>query len=166
MFQVKLPYCKTMATVSETPFGVQELDCPKVYDKPIPNKIILKVDILDLLHDRFDEPCFYYRDILYALFSGSKGYYDCNNIFMSYYRKFPSFRRIINDAFYYGDDSVPLFERVVYPIRQELNNHTAETIETLRNSGGKFLINTHDYVYFAFPIGSAVPDILGGEKIC
>lgn len=166
MFQVKLPYCKIMATVSETPFGVQELDCPKVYDKPIQNKIILRVDILDKLHDRFDAPCFAYREIIYALFSGSKGYYDCNDIFYSYYRKFASFRKIVNEAYYYGDDRIPLFERVVMPIRDELNKHTAQTIKLLHDNGGKYLTSTHDYVYFAFPIGSNVPEIPGGVKIC
>ncbi len=166
MYQVNLPYCRMMGTVNETPFGVPELDNPKVYDNPIPNKVILKVDLLELLKDRFDEPCFICRDIMYALFSGSHGFYDCNQIFYSYYKKFPSFRRIINDAYYYGDDSIPLFERVVLPIREELNKYMYYVITGLKDSGGKYLVSTHDYVYFAFKEGNYIPDKFGGIRIC
>lgn len=166
MYQVKLPYCRIMATMSATPFGVQEVDCPKVYDKPIPNKVIMRVDALEILHDRFDDSCFICRDILYALFSGSKGFYNCEDIFYSYYKKFASFRRVINDAYYYGNDSIPLFDRVVYPIRSELDKHKLEISDQLKNSGGKFLLNTHDYIYYAYPVGATIPDVIGGTKIC
>lgn len=149
-----------------TPFGVQEIDCPTVYEKPVPDKIILKVDILELLRDRLDDQCFDCRKLLYCIFSGGKGYYDCNEVFLSYYRKFASFRKLVNDAYYYGDETVPLFERVVKPIREELNDHTATMQDILKNAGGKYLIATHDQLYYAFISKELLPEVIGGTVIC
>lgn len=166
MSSVKLPYCKIEVQVTETPFGVMEIDKPTVYDTPIPNRIIYRLDLLAILHDRLDDQCFDCRVLLYNMLAGNHGKYDCNEIFLSYYRKFASFRKLVNDAYYYGDENATLFDRVVKPLREEINMYAEEMHRKLDSVGGKYLISTHDKLYYGFKYREMIPDLIGGTIIC
>mgnify|MGYP001048602589 CR=1 FL=1 len=166
MSLVKLPYCRVEVQVTETPFGVMEIDNPKVYDTPIPNRVIYRLDLLDILRDRLDTQCFDCRVLLYNMLAGNHGAYDCNEIFLSYYRKFPSFRKLVNDAYYYGDETASIFDRVVKPLREELNAHSENMHKILESAGGKYLIATHDKLYYGFKFQEMIPETLGGVVIC
>ena len=166
MSQVKLPYCRAVVNVHESPFGVPEVEYPNLYESPIPGKVIVRVDILDKLRDRLDESCFICRDLLYALFSGAKSYYDYADILMSYYKKFPAFRKLVNDVYFYGDDTIPLVDRVLMPLRKELNTYQQEISEYLHKKGGKYLTTSRDYLYYAFPSCWDVPKVERAVYIC
>lgn len=149
---------------TETPFGTVEISKPDLYDTPIPDKVILKVDTLDCLRPLLGSNCFICRDLLYSLLSGS--HEDINKLFASFYRRFPEIRAYVNDKFLYGDESVPLLERSLFPLRKQVDDYRVDVFNDLNSRGGKYLVTTHDYIYFAFKSTAVLPDIKGAIKIC
>lgn len=167
MLQVKLPYYpKIEATMSETKFGAIETTEPKIYDRPINGKIIVKVDTLDCLRELLGDECFICRELLYTILAGEHQIYNCEEVLASFYRKYSKITEYINEKYYYGDESVPLLERAVLPLREKVNDYYSKVVEQLSNSGGKYLLHTHDYVYYAFNTSAKLPDIKGAEIIC
>lgn len=167
MSQVKLPYYpKIIAIRSESPFGVQEVDKSTVYDQPLPDKTILRVDVLEHLRGVIPDTCFVDRDILYALFSGSTGYYNSHDILCSFYRRYEYFRKLVNDECYFGDETEELSTRILMPIRNDLNEWRDTVLKKLFDSGAKYLVESKDYIYVSFRKGTPVPDIIGAKTIC
>lgn len=163
MPQVKLPYYRITVPTHVTHFGVPEVECKNLYDKAVPDKVIVRVDNLNCLRGKLDDSCFICREILYNMLAGNKDY---QTILMSYYRKFQSFRILVNDAYYYGDDTIPIVERVLLPLRQEINEFAQKTSGKLKDAGGKYLVLSHDYLFYAFHDSSRVPEIEGAKYVC
>lgn len=165
---VKLPYYPAVnATQTETRFGSLEISCPQIYESPLPNgKKIVRYDMLTAVRKLWGENCFLYRDNIYKIVSGS-----CENdafhyeLFASYYRRYKGIRKYVNDLYYYGNKEVPIVIRTLLPIREILNEHNIEMQTKLKDMGGKFLVSTHEYIYFAFVQGMDLPD-WEGIKVC
>lgn len=163
--QVKLPYYPNiLAVVSETNTGVQEISIPEIYNKPLANgKIIVRVDCLRCLDNVFDNAAFIYRDIIYNIIAG-KG--DTCDAVSSCYRRFKEFREYVNNCYFFGDDSVPIVDRLVDPMRESVNDYMSQCKQMLSAMGGKYLITTHSYVYFAFNNKPNIDNIKGAITVC
>jgi len=98
--------------------------------------------------------------------SGSDANYVPQEIFASFYRKFPNVRSYINELYHFGDSSTPLFDRCVNPLVERVRDHREVTLNTFMNSGAKYLVETHDYIYFSFVNKDAIPDVNGVKIIC
>jgi len=143
-----------------------EISEPTIYDKPVIGKVILRVDTLDCLRNILGDDCFICRELLYTILAGDHVIYNVNDVFASYYRKFKPVREYVNNLYFYGDNTIPILERSILPLREKVNNYRKEVIETVCGCGGKFLVQTHDYVYFAFIPTAKLPDIKGAKIIC
>lgn len=163
--QVKLPYYPGILAISkETSSGVQEINIPDIYNKPLPNgKVIVRVDLLEALRDIFGDSAFIYRDCVYKVIAYND---NLNDLFASYYRRFPTFRAYVNEVYAFGDNSVPIIDRVVNPLREKVKENGVSVYETLYNMGGKYLLRTHEYLYFAFNTKPNVNCIKGAVCIC
>ena len=165
--QVKLPYYpKIVAQCRETTFGAIEINCPEVYEKPIEGMRVVRVDLLECLREVLGDNCFIYRDMLYKLISGSCSKEEHLDLFQSYYRRYEGVTAYVNELFYYGESEIPIVPRVLQDVREKINSHKVEVTNRLTSSGGKFLVNTHDYLYFAFKGNTIVPDVKGVYVIC
>lgn len=167
MLQVKLPYYpQTPVTVTKTPFGVQEISQPEIYRCPLSNRVIVCVDTLDCLRDKLGDECFICRELLYAMLSGKADPCSYSDLFACFYRRYPAVRSYVNEQNTFGDPTLPLLDRCIQPLREEVNNYAQSVISELVNHGAKFLVSTHDYVYVAFNTGTVIPTIKGAITIC
>ncbi len=167
MSQVKLPYYpKVNASVKETSFGVMEISTPEIYNSPLPGRIIAKADLLYCLHDIFGEECFVCREFLYSVVAGSCDKYDVAQLFASFYRRYPCVTEYVNEKYYYGDDSVPMLERCLLPLRDKVDEYGSYMYDKMKGLGGKFLVRTHDLLYFAFNSVASLRELEGVEFIC
>lgn len=149
-----------------TRFGAVEISEPLIYNKPIKDKVILRVDTLECLRETLGNDCFICRELLYTILAGEHILYNVNDVFASYYRKYKKVTAYVNEMYYYGDASVPILERSILPLREKVENYRNEIVDTITNSGGKFLVQTHDFVYFAFVPDARIPDVKGAKIIC
>lgn len=62
--------------------------------------------------------------------------------------------------------SIPLFDRCVSPLVERIKEYREEMLELFSNSGAKYLVETHNYIYFAFVVEDAIPKVNGVKVIC
>lgn len=139
---------------------------PTIYDAPIAGKYIARVDTLDVLKQVIGEPCFAYRKLVYAIVAGTDTPYDYRKVFASFYKKYPEFRGYVNDLYFYGDTSVPIVNRVVEQLRILINQYRKNMSDCFDGAGGKYLLYTHDFIYYSFKNNEVIPDREGVCVIC
>lgn len=168
MLQVKLPYYPhVIATYKETAFGAIEVNPADVYDTPIEGIRILKIDLLESIRSCVGTNCMLYRDLLYKLVAGS-----CDSmeehllLFESSYRRYSVFTGYVNELFYYGESSIPLVARVLNELRDKIDKQKDSVTELALSAGGKYLLHTHDYLYFGYKGNVTIPSIDGSSVIC
>jgi hypothetical protein len=165
--QVKIPYYpKVEAHTHETTFGATEVSCPQIYETPLSNIHIVRVDLLECLRDVLGDNCFIYRDNLYKLLAGSCTKEEHVELFASYYRTYKGVTTYVNNLFYYGETDVPIIVRTLEPLRDKINEYRDVMIKLLTDSGGKYLLHTHDYLYYGFRCTNNIPDVKGLKVIC
>lgn len=167
MSVVKLPYYpKLLVVTHETRFGAIEISEPLIYNKPIPNKVIVRVDLLVCLQDLFGTEPFICRELLYTILAGEHKIYDASEVFASYYRKYKMVTSYVNEKYFYGDDTVPIMERSILPLRDVVNAYRDKVFATLTDAGGKYLVQTNDFLYFAYTPEARIPELKGVKVIC
>lgn len=149
-----------------TKFGAVEVSENRIYNKPINSKVIVRVDLLECLRETFGNECFICRELLYTILCGEHAIYDVNSVFASFYRKYPKVTEYVNDIYHYGNNSIPILERAILPLRERVNNYRDEMMKILSSSGGKYLLHTHDFLYFAYTPNAKIPDVQGVKIIC
>lgn len=166
MLERKAPYYpRVILTSTETRFGAIESNNPTLYDTPLSDKIILKVDTLDVLKDIWGETILMSREKTYKLVSGHATDDEYRKLLASYYAKYSGFCNYVTDKYVFGDNSIPLISRIVDPVRKMIDTHSSNVAGILVSNGGKFLMRTHDYLYYAFRT-SDIPEIRGSTRIC
>ena len=158
-------YPDIILITTETRFGAKETNYPTLYDSPLPGKTIVKVDTLDILKDIWGTTILMSRDKVYRLVSGNISDESYRKLLCSYYMKYSSFCNYVTDKYIFGDKNIPLIRRIIEPARDIISLHTEEVCNTLKNSGGKFLMVTHDYVYYSYNHDN-IPELRGMTKIC
>lgn len=167
MSEQRAPYYPNVKLIAtETRFGAVETNNPSLYDKPLENKVIVKVDILDILRDYWGETILMSRDKVYRLVSGSISDEGYRKLLCSYYMKYSGFCNYVTDKYIFGDKNIPLIRRIVEPARDIISLHKTEVCSELKASGGKYLMETHDYIYYAFSASSSIPEVRGMTVIC
>lgn len=167
MYEVKLPYYpKVNAMATETRFGAVEVTTPRIYEEPIAGKFIVRVDTLTVLKERIGEACFAYRELVYAIVAGTDSPYDYRKLFASFYKKYPEFRGYVNDLYFYGDTSIPIIDRVVDKLRELITGYRDSVASCFDGAGGKYLLYTHDFIYYAFRNKDVIPKREGLCLIC
>ena len=163
--KVKLPcYPGVLAYQSETSTGVTEISTPDIYNKPLPNnKHLVRLDALSAIEDIIGESAFVYRELVYSVIAGTD---SINDMIASFYRRFPTFRTFVNDIFNYGNDAIPITDRVVTELRKQVFDYHNQMFNYFDRVGGKYLISTHEYLYFAFNSVPDIANIKGASIIC
>lgn len=122
-----------------------------MYEQPLKNgKTIVRVDTLYCLLDKVDESCFLNRDMLYAIVAGESDKYDINKLFADFYKRYPKIRKYVNDVYYYGDGTIPIIQRAIIPLREEIDTYAIGVDEILHGEHGKYLLKSRDYIYYAY----------------
>ena len=122
--------------------------------------------MLECLHDMFGAEPFICRELLYTILAGEHQIYNVNDVFASYYRKYKKVTAYVNEKYFYGDDTVPIMERSILPLRDIVNEYRDEVFNTLNNAGGKYLVQTNDFLYFAYTPEARIPELKGVKVIC
>ncbi len=126
----------------------------------------MKIDCLHCLDDIVGKDCFNYRNMLYTVLSGDNHDCDLNKAFGFLYGNFKDFTCYVNDKYHYGDDTIPIIERCVMPLRSTVDNYKKKMYQSLCDTGGKYLVETHDILYFAYMDTAVLPSIEEMEVIC
>ena len=165
---MSVPYYPNLCvTQRETRFGAIETSHPTLYKNPIPGKKIYEVDMLECLKEIWGDNILLARSLTYKLVSGSCSDDEYRALLSSYYRKYAAFTNYVNSALLFGDRSVPKITKLVVPARTLINSYTDKALIQIKDSGAKFLMRTHDYVYCSFPEQScAVLSIGGVRAVC
>lgn len=143
------------------------MSCPTLYDTPIDGMSIAKIDLLECLRGVLGDNCMLYRDMYYKLVSGScSTQAEHIEIFASAYRRFRQFTEYVNNIYYYGETNIPIIPRVLNPIRDIIDDYKSSVMTTMSAVGGKFLMNTHDYLYYSFKNNCEIPEMKGLLIIC
>lgn len=165
--QVKIPYYpKVVAQQRETTFGAVEVNCPDIYMTPLSNMTIVRVDLLECLRKSFGDNCFIYRDLLYKLVSGSGDKQEHLEIFASFYRKYSGITEYVNQIYYFGETDIPIVPRVLQEVRATVDDYKNNVAGIFESAGGKYLLHTHDYLFYAFRGNNTIPDMEGLTLIC
>lgn len=166
MLPVKLPYYpKVQAYLTETRFGTKMIDHPTIYDSPLPGKFILKVDTLNSIEDLVGYECFMCRDLMLNILAGECKD-DYNELVASFYTRFPKFRAYMNESYSFGDNDTPIIDRAILPLRRMVDEYSTAMMQTLHDMGGKYLLRTHDYLYYAFNVKPDIKALKGATIIC
>lgn len=167
MFPVKLPYYpKLNAQQKETRFGAIEITPADIYTQPIEGKKIIRVDLLYCLRDTVGPECFINRKFLYYILSGEPESCTVEELFASFYRRYPTLRTYVNDCYYFRNPEVPIVDRCVLPLRKKVNEYKDEMMQLLSSNGGKYLALSRDYLYYAFNDKLQLPDLEGVLYTC
>ena len=168
MSLVKMPYYpQILVTQRKTRFGVSEIQPQDLYENPITGKYIVRVDLLYSLQDLWGSKWLSARNMTYELISGNRDDNACARLLASYYRKYAEVAEHINnlDAFV-GDAEASLSQLVLEEAVKTVKNYELESSLYLSNRGGKYLVSTHAYLYFAFRSNpSAILDNLEGAVL-
>lgn len=159
-------YPNVMAYATETRFGAREIIPAGVYNKPIKNKVIIKVDLLECLRELIGNSCFINRELLYSVVSGSDRRFNSRKALASMYRRCRGMTRYVNDAYFYDDVDEDFVTGVVRPLRDTLTEYTAKVRGIMLDHGFRPLLVEEDFIYFAAPSGTTIPKIEGIEVIC
>lgn len=165
-------YPQIELTEKKTLYGAIESNEPTLYDTKLTeyNYPILKVDLLVPCKYKWGENIMTSRDLLYILVS-----HGCDvtaerysKIFQSYCKKYVAFFNYVMDETMFGNSEVPWIYRVMHPVRESIENYRKYVDDKVRNAPDtkvRFLMHTHDYVYYAYLRGKPI-DIEGGTIIC
>lgn len=147
-------YIQMQTEVHESPFGALECSSKNIYEEHqdrIKNKVIVKIDCINGLRELLDEAMFMDRDNLYCLVSGSlKPGLEYGELLQSFYKKFVAFANYVDVAHMMMEDDQTLLQCIISPIRSRITAYKNLVIEELKERGGRFVLETHDYIYIAF----------------
>lgn len=140
-----------------TRFGMLKTLNISLYQKPVPNKTIVKVDLLNCLRSIWGDGMLMGRQYAYQLLSGDGVDDDTyRNILTSCYKRFVAFANYCDECYYFGDQTLPLHERFLKEAT-ELVEHERQVL----SGYGRVLAESEGYLYLAFPKGQ-VPTRLKG----
>lgn len=152
MSSVKMPYYPQMTvTQRKTRFGVSEIYPRDLYDTPIAGRYIVRVDLLYALLEQWGDKWLCARETTYELVSGNRDDTACAKLLASYYRKYSAITEHVNSLYaIMGNTEKPLVTIVLHDALEQIRQYEDFVMRYLGDRGGKFLVSTHDYVYYAF----------------
>lgn len=121
----------------------------------------MKVDTLTVLRRYFGDNILSSRQHLYTLLSGPKSDEELRALLTSYYKRYMAFANYVDNQYLFEDQSVPLIQRIIQPIRETLKDYEQTIIKLCVRSKGEYLGNDMDYAYFSFPEKGKLPKIEG-----
>lgn len=167
MSSIKLPYHpEIVAQAHVTRFGVLEITTPLVYESPIKDKTLVRVDLMEALREEWGDSPLHARNTTYSIVSG-----NCDNDILqqrlaSYYRKYAKVMSYINSVCESGSLEEPVIEQVIEDVHRLIGIYSKTVISAMEESHGKFLVTTHLYSYYAFTNRNNIPDLEGVKLIC
>lgn len=166
MYAVKLPYYPSItAHASQTRYGMIEVDRYTIYDKPISGRKLARVDTLYCLKDIFGVVVHMHRNYLYRILAGTLPDTDIKRALCMFYRTIPAFRRLVNDMYYYGENT-DLFDSVLKHILTVYHSRVEQLLNTYQECHAKELMHTHGYVYYSLHKVTSLPETEGVRIIC
>lgn len=166
MLSVKLPYHPEIESLGHvTRFGVLEITTPTVYETPIANKTILRIDTLEALREDWGDNALIARNTTYSIVSGNCDDDILNKRLASYYRKYEKVTEWVNNLYEVGTSTEPLAVQVTERVKGIISAYQDYVKELMSNCGGKYLVSTHCYMYYSFNNGLTIPELKGTKVI-
>lgn len=151
--------------MTKTPLGALILE-PRsdLYDNPLEGKKIVRVDALICIKKFWGRNILFDRELVFRLVSG-----DCDDrlyrkTLKSVYKRFRDFADYADDKLIFGDPKESDITKIIKPVRTAINEQIQNTERLLSAAGGKFLVCSKDYVYFAF-LHDNIPQLEGMKVI-
>lgn len=164
---VKLPYYPRLEVyVRHTKNGLMEISNPTIYDTPLGDRDIAKVDTLQVFSDILGVDATMLRKSLYKLVSGDLPEDEICSIVATLYRAYPKFRARVNHINNYIDTGGTLIERVYSDIMDRYKTYSSSVMSKFCDASAKYLVQTHGYVYYSLHKVAAMPDVEGVVVIC
>lgn len=167
MSSIKLPYHpEVVSQVHVTRFGVSEITTPLVYETPIKDKVLVRVDLLEALRGAWGDSALHARSTTYSLVSG-----NCDDVMLrqrlaSYYRKYAKVMYYVNTVYEQGSVGEPLVDQILLDVKRLISEYTEMISDTMDTAHGKYLVTTHLYAYYAFNNKDSIPKLEGLKVIC
>lgn len=141
--------------ISDSPFGVPECETPDIYEKyanVLDDRVIVKIDALNCLKTTMDKGMFIDRGLLYSLVSGSVSRnLKYGDLLANYYKKFSSFGNYVDAVMMFdADGERNTLQSIIMPIRKNIDSYKLELKSLMSAKNGRLVLDTHDYLYFAF----------------
>ena len=118
-----------------------------------------------MLKNYFGDNILSSRQHLYILLSGPGSDQELQALLMSYYKRYMAFANYVDNQYLFEDQSKPLIQRIIYPIRCIIQDYEAQIIRQCERRNGEYLGNDRDYAYFKFPEKGRLPNI-EGSTLC
>lgn len=167
MSSIKLPYHpEIVSQVHVTRFGVSEITTPLVYEDPIKDKILVRVDLMEVLRKVWGDSPLHARNTTYSIISGNCDDATLQQRFASYYRKYAKVMSHVNSIYDIGSVEEPLIKQVLDAVHKLIADYTEEVSNLMGESHGKYLVTTHLYAYYAFVNKDNIPELKGVKLIC
>lgn len=113
-------------------------------------KVVIRIDTLSILKDVVGEEIYKDRNKLYKLLSASGVTNRVYQIlFERAYLDSERFRFYVDGQFLFKSPEENLLSVVIAPLREKVDKYQVELFNRLTSSGFKYLMSTHDYVYYA-----------------
>lgn len=150
-------YPKRTLKIDQTRFGMPKTAPISLYQMPIPGKVILKIDLLDVLRQKWGDNMMQGREYAYKLVSG-EGVNDnqYRYILTSCYKRFAAFANYCDECYYFGDYHKSLHARFLAPVKEMIQNRRDELCAL-----GRFLAEDSGYIYLGFNPDKVPTDIQG-----
>lgn len=148
-------------------FGAIETSPTTLYQNPIKNKHVFQIDTLNVLEKMFTRRILMSRELTYMLISGSCTDERWREIMVSYYTRFDAFAQYVNDKVLFSSNNIATWFAIIDPLRTQIDTYAEAVMTYMADNGAKFLMRTHDYLYYATPkTREWIPDVGGVKVIC
>lgn len=146
-----------------TPFGA--IESPTILETIKGRTQVYRVDLLVALKKIWGNWITEHRNLLYKVVSGSCTDTELRQGLKFFYLRSTSFGNCVNQAYYFGDQTIPLLVRVVRPAREAIQNYYESMVRLTYSTGGEIIGLDKDYLYIQLREGG-IMEVEGGEHIC
>lgn len=148
-----------------TRYGLIEINQPRIYDTPIENRKLARVDTIVSLSDVIGVSTLPIRPYLYGIVSGNMCDQDIRTALCTFYRVYPKFREFVNTIAHYYDTGEELFNRVLSQLLHIYRDSYEKVTTSFSDVYAKELLQTHGYVYYSLHKVTNLPNVKGVKII-
>lgn len=158
----------TRLVMDVTRFGSKKLlSPPNPYVSPLTNKkILVRIDLLVCLKEIWGSSILTARENVYKIVSGDTSLEELHGLLATYYKTHSSFANYVDKIMMFGRRDRTFAENFSIDVHAYLNKYGKYVDECVNKySGSKFLLEDHEYRYYAVETGCDLSGLEGVVKI-
>jgi hypothetical protein len=130
-----------------TKFDSVVVDKPDIYNGYM-DKIVITIDGLEGLRNLFGNVVTLSRQNLFELVAGDCEQTKFRTLLTLFYKRCPEFTTYVDSVILEAPQNVT--RAIIFPLRTQVENFLTEQANIAKDCGGKFLMRSHDKLYYAF----------------